>query len=174
MSTSNGTCDRAMWGSLEEKLVVKPRFGISLCLRKGPAVSLFLSLSFCPCLIPWGVSQSWSRNTEPWRWTLLAINCCETACFLINASTSHQREVKKKDSVWHGCVSSCMSLHVCIHLYMWVCMYLVCLLCVWCLKVCVFKFVPFIWVCGRSSLLHHQSSSKDSVPWLYENNSSNL
>lgn len=111
-------------------------------------VKVPLSLSFCPCGIPQGMSHSWIKNTEPCSWTPLAIHLCETACFLIKASTSHPSEVKKnKECQWEcagvwmcgmGCVSSHVCLSFCIYLQMYVDMYLVCLS-VW-INVCRCKF----------------------------------
>lgn len=77
-----------------------------------------------------------------WRWTLLAINCWETACFLIKASTSHLRGKNKKwmcVCVWHGCVSVCLCEHVsvvlvCFVYTAWTCVCRCACLCVYAFK----------------------------------------
>lgn len=43
-----------------------------------------------------------TQSLEAERYILLAINCCETACFLIKASTSHLRDVKMRSRRVHG------------------------------------------------------------------------
>ena len=95
---------------------MKPWFGSSLCYCKGPSTSLFLSLS-----APTEQSHSWSRNTEPWGWTLLAINCWETAFFLIKASTSHLREVKVRSASESVCRWLCVTARVYTSFYACVC-----------------------------------------------------
>lgn len=142
----NGTFDRAIW-----KTAVKPRIGISSCPYKGPR------LCFCPCLIPQGMSHSCSKNTEPYSWTLLAINCCETAWFLIKPSTSLMREVKMRsanENPWGSRwgVGPVVCLHACVYISN---LYVRRpALCVAHVHVCIFKLVALIRVCGKTKLHH--------------------